>query len=365
MLRIPDKILAFSQGNEDFYKFAQDTVNHYRAVKLNEQGLDYSKEISFQEKDELMSKMFRDEVAKLANVSLEGFSDIVWSTNPNVRHISFAIINSIIDVILPNTIIDSIGAYTEIRNGAFGDSFTFDIKSKDLFAVTKNARGKRKTFVQKQYEGQIAVLPVEHDVTVEVALYKVLAGKESLSEFVMKAIRSIETEMTYDVYDAFNTAMENLPTATPTGLKYTGYSWEKMVELAQKVTAFNGGAKAVILGTKLALSKVLPDDNNYRYMLDSDYVKIGYVRTAAGFDVMALEQVADYTNPYALKLDDNKLYIISPSSQKIVKLCLEGELLTNTEDIFANATLTQSVTMKKSYGVGVGTNATYALVEIE
>jgi hypothetical protein len=171
--------------------------------------------------------------------------------------------------------------------------------------------------------------------------------------------------MTVDVYNTFATAMAALP-ASPanTALRVSGYSQADLVDLATKVTAFNAGQKAIVMGTRKALLNVLPDDANYRYMLESEYVKLGYVRTINNYDVMPLEQVADWENPFALKLDDTKLWIVSPSSQKLVKLCLEGSTLSNTTAPFDNADLTQSTTLTKSYGQAIATNSVAATIEL-
>jgi hypothetical protein len=73
----------------------------------------------------------------------------------------------------------------------------------------------------------------------------------------MKCVKSIETQMALDCYNAFNNAMTNLPTTPVNGeLKATGYSQTTLVDFAQKVTAYNGGAKAVVVGTQLATERI-------------------------------------------------------------------------------------------------------------
>jgi hypothetical protein len=114
----------------------------------------------------------------------------------------------------------------------------------------------------------------------------------------------------------------------------------------------------------LALTNVLPDDANYRYYLDSEYVKIGYIKTAFGYPVMALPQVADWNSPWGRVISDNYIWILAPSSQKILKLVLEGSTMTNTDSVFQNANLIQKATMYKSWGVGICTNTTSATIAL-
>lgn len=163
--------------------------------------------------------------------------------------------------------------------------------------------------------------------------------KESLAEFVSKVIRSIESEIARDTYITFNTAMSNLGTTGNTKLLYAGYSQSDLITLAQKVSAWNGGQKAVIVGTPVALLSVLPADANYRYDLQSDYVKLGYISNMGSYDIMAIPQIADWANPYTLLLDDTRLYVVSPSANKLVKLVVEGSTMSNVDQPFASANL--------------------------
>jgi hypothetical protein len=110
------------------------------------------------------------------------------------------------------------------------------------------------------------------------------------------------------------------------------------------------------------LQNVLPADANYRYDIQSDFVKVGYIQTAFGYDLMVLPQVADWKNPFKLALDNKRLYIVSPGAQKIIKLCIEGSTISNVDGTFANANLTQNATIKKFWGTGVATNAVAALI---
>jgi hypothetical protein len=363
-MNIPMNVLAFAQDKVDVYKAFSDYFNHYRAENGNEK-VKYDNSISFDEKNDKMHKALVNEVSRVSGVAFTEFKPEVYATNPMVNWAAFAVINAMIDTILPETLIDSIGIYTDIRVGGFGDNFSFEIKPRDLFAVTKAGRGKRISELHKQFDGQVTVTPVEHDITVAVSLYKVLSGKENLAEFVLKATRSIESELTLDAFTAFNTAMTALPTTPINGeLKVAGFTQETAVRLAQSVTAFNLGAKAVFVGTQNALANILPSDANYRYQIDSDLVKLGYVRSAFGYDTMVLPQVADWKNPFKLLLDDTRIYVISPSSQKLVKTCIEGSTLAITSTPYQNANLTQTTTLKKNFASAVATNACAGLISL-
>ncbi len=373
MKAITDRIINFAGGesNVGVYLQFQDYWNHYLSQNDKTRSYDYQavgakgNTITFDEKERQMNFALKKEILKMANViNFETFPLEQWITNPNLKWATFAVVSQLVDVVLPDTLLNSIGVYTDIRTIDWGDSAAFEVKPRDLFVVSKAGRGMRQGEVHKQFDGQVTINPVLRELTVQVSLYKVLAGKESLAWFVSKVIRSIESEMTRDAYVTFNAAMGNLTNTGDAQLRYSGYSQLDLASLAQKVTAWNGGQKAVVVGTPVALMSVLPDDANYRYTLDSDYVKIGYINTISGYDVMAIPQIADWATPFKVLLDDTRLYIVSPSAGKLVKLVIEGSTMSNTDGTFANANLTQNATMYKSFGSAIATSAIAGMIQL-
>jgi hypothetical protein len=361
-MRLPQNIITFAKTDESLkaYKQFKDYYNH----KLNKVG-HFDSALSLEEKKEKLDFATRAEIARLSGVgSVEGIPAEVMASNPMYQWAAFAVVGAMVDAVLPDTILDSIGLYTDLRVGGYGDSFAFDIGARDLFVVSKYGNGKRHGEIHKQFKGQVTIIPENRLITVQTSLYKVLAGLEDMAEFAMKAAASMETQMTIDAYSAFNTAMEALPNTGDAALRVVGYTQDDLVELCQKVTAFNGGRKAVIVGTHLAVSKILPADSNYRYDIQSDFVKIGYVKNFHGFDVMALPQVADATTDFQLALDDNNIYIVSPSGDKLIKGALEGATMSVVEGHQSTANLTENVTMNKRWGFAVATSSIAGLIEL-
>lgn len=366
MIKMPANVISFSANSKTklFEAFA-DFWNHYRYNNGNK-TLSYAtvdqegKPISYEQKEAIINDMFRDEVIARSGVPYIKSDTPVqeWFSHPNVQHEAFAIVSALVDMVLPQTVIDSIGLFTDVRVGGWGDSFAFQVAPRDLFPVTQAGKGMRTAELQRQYNGLVTILPVMHEVSVMASLYRILAGNDSLAEFTAKAVRSIETQMTVDAYSAFATAFDALSTSGNTQLKATGYSQNQLVSFCQTVEVYNQGNKPVIAGTKLALSNVLPLDANYRYdLVDSQYVKMGYIPSAFGYDMLMIPQVAAWQTPFTKVISDDRLWIVSPSSQKIVKLCIEGSTLSNTTGQYDSAMLLQSTTLWKSWGVGIATNS--------
>jgi len=360
MAKLPVNVINFAAGNTALYEKFIDYWKHY----LKKDG-EYDATVSFSEKEEKLNAAMKKEILRVAGITnLGDFPLESWSSHPTLNWATFAVVSAMIDAILPQTIIDSIGIYTDVRTIGYGDSAAFDVEPRDLFVVSKAGRAMRQGELHKQFKGQVTVLPELRELSVVVSLYRVLAGHESLADFTAKAVRSVETAVTVDAYTTFATAMNALDNTGDDALRFAGYTQDTLVGLCQKVSAWNGGNKAVICGTQLALQDVLPADANYRYDLQSDYVKIGYVQTAFGSDILCFPQVAAYATPFTLSLADNRLWVISPSANKLVKLVLEGATLANTTGPYDNANLTQVTTLYKSFGSAIATNSVAGVIEL-
>lgn len=377
-MKLSNNVIAFSQAYPDtaplIEKFC-DYYTQYRAEQEGTKNLSYKTrgikdgkeiEISFSDKEDVLSREFKETVYKLAGIQNSAIlPEIAWSTHPLVGFYTYAVISMMVDAILPDTLISNLGMYTDIRNISWGDSAKFEIEPRDLFPVTKAGRGMRQAELRKAFNNIVTLIPENHEMTVGVSLYRVLSGNESLARFAAKCVRSMETAVALEAYTAFDTALNAL-SATPgnTQLKAAGWSQDTFVNFAQKVTAWNGGAKAIAIGTQRAMQQVLPDDSNYRYDLSSEYVKLGYIKNFFGFDGIVLPQVADWTSPFGLSLNDDAIYIMSPSAQKPIKLVLEGSTLSYTGETFGSANLTQTTTFQKSWVTGVVTSSIAACITV-
>lgn len=376
MSQIPNQVMQFAGGESNLavYNAFKDYFRHYQANNGKE-GVEYNKfttdangnrvELSFSAKEDALNQALKKEILRKAGITdISQFPLETWAGHPVLRWASFAVVSALVDMILPEVMIDSIGMYSDIRTIGWGDSAAFDIKPRDLFVVSKAGRAKRTTELHKQFEGQVTLIPEPRQIAVTVSLYRVLSGKESLAEFVMKAVRSMESQLTVDTYNTFATAMNALDNTAGTGLRTAGYTQAEFVRLSQTVRAWNGGANPIAIGTQAALANILPADANYRYDLSSDYVKMGYIRNFQQTDILMLPQVATWETPFDLRLADNRIWIVSPSAQKLVKVVLEGSTLAYTDEVYKNANLLQNSNLVKSWATGIATNAVAGTIEL-
>jgi len=269
--KVPSNVLTFAgEANIGLYEAVADYWNHYQSEVLGKKGLFFHQTrtvdgktmgFSLAEKETMLNQALKKEIIRKAGINnINDFPLETWASHPVLNFVSFAVVSAAIDMILPNSIIDSIGMYSEIRNIPFGDTAVFNVEPRDLFAISKVGRGKRQTELKKQYRGQVVLNPEPRQIAVSVSLYRVLTNQESLANFLVKCVRSMETQITYDAYSAFKTALDAVDNTVSTGLRVSGYSQAEFLRLSQTVSAWNNNARPLAIGTQEALGNILPAD---------------------------------------------------------------------------------------------------------
>ena len=363
-MNLPKHVQNFAKESV-FYELFQDAFAQYRSQN-GAKGVSFEtidakgNPISYAQKEKAINTAFRAEILRVANMSsLDAFPLSTMATNPTLIWATYAVVGALIDAAVPDAIVDSIGLYTEVKNIAWGETAAWDIEARDLWAVSQQGRAKRQAHVRKDYKGQVTLNPEMNSISVGVSLYRVLAGQESLARFVMKAAQSMSVAMSRDAYASFATAMD----ALPSGLTQSGWSVSGFITLAQTVSAWNSG-KAIAVCTALAAQQILPADANYRYTLDDEFVSLGYVRDFKGTSIIVLPQIAKFETEFDLVLDDTKIWLLSPSAGKMVKLAIEGNTLAHTSGHYDNADLTSIATISSAWGVAIATSAVAGIVEL-
>lgn len=360
MIKIPENVLKFS-NNIDLFKAWGDYFNHYKAEKFGKKTT-YDNGVSFEEKTAKINKAIQSEINKITNFASDSvISENVWATNPHYRWAAFAIVNSLVDMIIPDVVADAYGRFTEVRNVGYGDSNVFDIKSSDLFVVTKNGSNRRHVSAQKQFTGQQALIPVNRTITTQVDVYRVLCGKENLAEYAMKVALSIEAEMSKDIYAGLSDSYSGLTA----NFKEAAFTRDGFIKLRNRVSATNGGSNVFVYGTDLALADVLPSDDYLKLGIGESYNTIGFLPVYMGTGLISLPQKIDWSSEdYSFSISDDEMFFVASNSQSLVKVVIEGDTITVQDDVLANANLTMDVSLHKRWAVGVITNSRYGIMKI-
>lgn len=334
-MSLSNEIITFAAGNTDLYEAAE---RYYR----------YENERTGANADKLTNAFFA-EIERKSGVKREGLDIMAWCKNPSVNWASLAVIDAVINTIIPVVVLPQFGTFADLRTVGYGDIVKFRVAPRGLYTVSRGAHGQRTAFRQKKYATDVVVSPVEHMVTIYVDWYRVMAGKESLPEFLNLVIASVQNEMYKDGLDALLTGIAAATTGD-TILQATGaFDMAKLLQMCEKVEALNGGAKPVILGSATALANVVPPASaGYRMTTDAANGVIEVLRSAYGYDIMKLTNAVN-PNTGALVLPSDALFVVSPSQDKLLKGVL-STTLTNSNDYFDNADLTQNFTYRKDWG---------------
>jgi len=348
-------------SNPDLPQLWKDYFNHYRAV-THSAKVDYDKSCDFNMKTGKINKAIHKEIAKLANFSGDSIvSEAVQATSPQALWATYAVVNSLIDMVIPDVIIDEFGQFAEIRNLNWGDNAVFDIKSSDLFFVTKNGNARRHVTAQRQFTGQISLTPTNRTITTNTDLYRVLAGKESFAEFAYKMALSMAAEIGLDMYAALSGAYSSLASS----FKEAAFTQEAWMKLRNRVAAANGGGRVYAIGTDIALSNILPNSDYLKVGLGETYNAIGYLPVYMGTPCLALNQKIQWdSSDYSFALADDEIFFIHSTENKLLKVVFEGETLSFVDAMASNANLTMNNSMHKRWATGIVTNSKFGIMKI-
>ena len=258
---------------------------------------------------------------------------------------SFAVVDATVNAILPQVLTPAFGLFTDFRFVSLGDVVKFKIMPNQFFTVSKGGTGERTIHRQKDFAQDIIVAPVEHIVTVYTDMYRVLAGKEDIADFVARVVLAIEQAMYGDALNALMTGLNNLPTGT---YNISGaFDMKTLVKMAETVQVYNAGVRPVIAGSATALMHVLPDSTlGYRGNYDANGGSIELIKNVYGYDVIKMDNAAAQGG--GLVLPDNKIFVVSPAQDKLVKGVVSNAL-TNSNQFYDNADLTSDYTTRKMW----------------
>ena len=359
MANLPVHVVAFAGGNTKVYEQFKDYYFHACANEGNKIG-EY-KDVNFSDKEAQMHIALLSEVTRLGGSIPEGLDMLQFSQNPMIKWAMGAVVNMMIDAVIPDTIIKSIGLYTDIQTVPYGGVAQYNIETNSLMSQTKFSNGRREGLAQKHFGGSISIVPEAHEVNVMASLYKILVGEESLANYARKAIIALERQMTLDAYTAFATIADR--GTFPTALNEATYSPDTLIGQCQIVGGYSK-TKPVIIGTTRALAKVLPESvKGYRINTPSESPTIGLIRNFYSYDIMEIPQIPTGSD-FGLALSDDYIYVIAPASDKLVKGAIEGATQSFNSSPEDNADLTTSTSFIKRWKFEVATNSVMARMKV-
>jgi hypothetical protein len=341
-------LINFAHGDTKFYEQFCDYHFHKSDVENGRKLGAYDSNVSLNEKQKVVNDAFFAEIEKLSGARRTPETIDAWAANPMVRWATFAIVNALVNAILPAYSNATLAPFVDFQSVGVGDIIKVKVMPKTLYTISLGGKGERTTFRQKKFAGDMTVSMQEHIITTYVDMYRVLARKEDLSDAVRAIVMAVEIDMQNSAYTALNAGLSAV--TYPSQFTVSGaFNAQSLIALCQRVQAYNNGVKPIILGTAVALSSVLPDSTlGYRGTYGADGGSVNVMRDFYGFGLQELPQLPTNVN-YGVAMPDNKLFIVSPVGSKLVVGGM-STAMTNSNEFYDNADITQNFTYRKLYG---------------
>lgn len=269
----------------------------------------------------------------------------------------FAILEEALDVLIESGLTNQFDEFVETVTVGLGETKVFTIEEDRLFDVAVISDGNGDLKRDRLDKGEITVKTETMGVAIYEELNRLLAGKVDWVRMVDIVSRSYQNKIQEKIYKAITDSYSKL------GATYgiTGsYDEAKLTDLIAHVEA-STGMKAMILGTKKALSKIAP---NATYLADSQkesYSNLMHIGSLYGTPFMELKQAHKAGSKDTFAIDDNFLLVVPQAPDKFIKLILEGESTILEGDGSNRNDMQQEYKFIKKSGIAVVSSSQYGM----
>lgn len=301
---------------------------------------------------EAFTKIIRESMGLVEGERLNYYK---WQENKTKM---FQILSVALDAVLPKVVTNEFDGLADTRVVAIGDKPKFTIKDNNLFKVSMVASGTQNLVRQTQHGTSFTVDTDWYGLATFAEFEQLANGEINWTEFVDKVAKSFVTYMGERIWEGVVKSYDVLKA----GRKLDGsYDEDKLLELAQKISADAGGKPVAVYGTLRALRKITKNVDKS----DGDKAKfneVGYLGKVAGLDLIALPSVYKAGTEQFL-IDDNTLLIL-PQGEKVISIVVEGDtLMLESESMDRNDLQIEFKTMKK-FGMAVAQLAHYGIYKL-
>lgn len=245
----------------------------------------------------------------------------------------------------------------EYRNIELGDELEFITEDKTDFIVSDLSYGT--SGIRRQRLGESESYTVQtrlKGIKIYDEFKRFMAKRVDFDKFVQKVSKAMLDRLNEDIYNAFTGVTESTRGLSSEYVITGTNDEDEVLDLAEHVSAANGGAKVIILGSKKAL-RGLPS-TNLSDQAKADLYNLGYFGNFFGHECVFMPQRhKPGTNEFMF--DDKKLYIIPVGMDKPIKVVNMGVGYIFDQVVGNPLTgdLTSNYTYAQDYGVGLAFNA--------
>ena len=140
-----NSVKLFAEQNKELYTAFKDYRDQWLSENRGVKGKAFSAK-SLDDKANVINKLFAEELER--KVPRDGVDLAHYANSPMVKYFSDTIVDSMIDMVIPDILNTSVGLIADIKYLDYGDSAKFDMKNNGLFTVAKAGYRQRNTIAQ-------------------------------------------------------------------------------------------------------------------------------------------------------------------------------------------------------------------------
>lgn len=336
-----DQVSAVVVGTElvkrNLYNSDPITFKKYKNFTASGAG----KEMSYDEHNAYFNKLLQETTYKLTGASKElSFDNLMRSDFGRMSY--FAVIEAVIDGMQSKNELEDILGFVEVRNMAEGDSMNINVKAKNAYFFSKQGRGQSYGLKNRYYPVNVTLSPTPGESTVAMARADIVAGRINWGDEVARTLRGLRSAYMQDVASII------FSDTNPIGNKIYvpgTYSEAALRTEVQRLVALNGSStqNTAIYGTAIALSNILPANQQLQFGHGLEYMDKGFIPTMFGAHAIELPQFlgADQETKH---IPNNWVAVMSSDARRSVALGLSGvsriEAMISRENALNEATYT-------------------------
>ena len=266
------------------------------------------------------------------------------------KHTIFALIEEVVDEVLPARVMEQYGRFAEIKTVPQGDKAIFRQK------ISADSRKRAKKFITKvglagvyevfKLDGKTVELPVTaYGGAAQISIEEFLDGRVNFQDLVDIVMEGLDEAIYVEIEKALKATVTDLRSAN----KYTGAGFSETAMDKLLMVADSYG-KAAIYCTFEFAATMLPDTNWVSNEMKNRMWDNGYLGNYKGHDVIVLNQSLDIEGDVVKKvIDPSYAWIIPVGADKPVKIAFEGQTLVDDRK---NDDWSKEIQVYRKLGVG-------------
>lgn len=353
-MNIYSQKVMFSDKQLDLIKAGETLMKQYQYIQnpTANKHLEKFSQGDYRENNEIFRDSLFKECYSVSNLDPEKVNLAQAWTFSSFERMHFSVIETIIARTTSKSNVEMfMGNLAEVRNMADGDSMNIDIKAKNVYLLSKVARGMNSSHIQRRFGQNVTLTPSTRQCTIGFEEHQIISGRIDYGRELALATEGIKTSMLIEVQALL------FGSSNPIGNKLieNTYTESAFRALIQKVQAKNGSANVITAGTDIALSAILPTETAFLQPLGLDYMKQGYVINPFGTKSLVFPQAVDSQDD--LILPNDKIVVFTAGVDRPIKIGMGGNVKIINTNGDNKADRMRTYTVEVEYDVQLASDA--------